>query len=96
MALCVLAPLGRRDLAGQQMLGVQPDLYRLRQLHLFLCGEQRSLGDTFQVKADGIFSIDALGNSRTSCRHVGAPFVASAKQNASGSAKDSSTALKNP
>ena len=48
----------------------------LRELDLFLGGQQRSLGDAVQIQADCILAIDAFGDSRaSSCCHV-APFVA--------------------
>jgi hypothetical protein len=47
--LGVLSTLGKRHVAGEDVLGVKTNFDRLRELDLLLSGQQRSLGDAFQI-----------------------------------------------
>ena len=47
--LGMLSTLGKRHIAGEDVLGVKTDFDRLRELNFLFSGQQRCLGDAFQI-----------------------------------------------
>lgn len=47
--LGMFSTLGKRHIAGEDVLGVKTNFDRLGELDFLLSGQQRSLGDAFQI-----------------------------------------------